>query len=142
LIDLRMRKIPLPEMRWLQKIPLANGLTVEVWDLSRPIAADTQKVELLFRTPIPLKPEDFTCPGDFAETREAFGAEPAFESRMVKSFVRADDADRVSGEFQEIFRRNLLPYLCRSSFSRSFALSKHREIRKDPLRCRTTPKEK
>jgi hypothetical protein len=137
-----MRKIPLPEMKWLQKIPLKNGLTVEVWDLSRSIAKDTLKVELLFRVTIPLKAEHFVCPGDYATTRGLFGDHPAFESRMVKSFVLGCDAVRVSGQFQEVFRRNLLPYLSRPSFPRSFALAKHREILKDPLRNRKNPKEK
>lgn len=139
---LRIRKILLSEMRCLQKIPLENGLTVEVWDLSRPVAADTHKVELLFRMCIPLKPEHFACPGDYATTREVFGAEPAFESRMVRSFVSGGDMARVSHEFQEVFRRDLLPYLCRPRFPRSFALAKYREILKDPLHRRKTPKEK
>lgn len=132
----------MPEMRCLQKIPLENGLTVEIWDLSRPVAADTQKVELLFRMCIPLKPGYFACPGDYATTREVLGDEPAFESRMIRSFVPAQEADRVSLEFREIFRRDLLSYLSRPHFPRSFALVKHREILKEPLRFRKTTKEK
>ena len=129
-------------MKWLQNIPLANGLTVEVWDLSRPIAADTQKVELLFRARVPLKPEDFPSPDDCEMTRKAFGTEPVWESRKAKSFVPGSETARVSGEFLEDFRRDLLPYLSRSSFPRSFSLSKSREILKDPCRFRKTPKEK
>lgn len=122
------------EIKCQQIIPLENGLTVEVWDLSRPIAADTHKVELLFRARIALKDEYFASSDASAETRQVLGDEPAFESRFVRSFVPAGDAARISHEFKEIFRRDQLPYLRRPSFPRQFALAKYREILRDPLR--------
>ena len=40
----------------IEKIPMPNGLTVEVWDKSVSIAADTSKVALLIRVPVELRP--------------------------------------------------------------------------------------
>lgn len=128
-------------MHCLEKIPLTNGLTVEVWDLSVSVASDTEKVELLFKVPIPLNPEDFTCPDDYRKVREVFGDEPCFESRMIRSFVPLGEADRLRTEFGEIFRKDLLQYLNRPHFRRAFALAKYREIMRDPRHRKVDPKE-
>ena len=128
-------------MRCLEKIPSTNGLTVEVWDLSVSVASDTEKVELLFKVPIPLKPEDFACPDDYRKVWEICGDELAFESRMIRSFVPLGEADRLRTEFGEIFCKDLLPYLERPHFRRAFALAKHREILRDPYRRKANPKE-
>ncbi len=137
----RQEGTPLGKMRCLEKIILKNGLTVEVWDRSVSIASDTEKVELYFKVPIPLKPEDFSCPDDYRMVREVLGDEPCFESRMIRSFVSLGDADRIRAEFGEIFRKDLLPYLDRPHFRRAFALAKHREILKDPCRRKVDSKE-
>jgi hypothetical protein len=43
-------------MMIVEKIPMPNGLTVEVWDKSVSIAADITKVELLVRIRVELLP--------------------------------------------------------------------------------------
>ncbi|MDA8126684.1 MAG: hypothetical protein M0009_16045 [Deltaproteobacteria bacterium] len=121
-------------MQLRESILLANGQTVEVWDLSRPIAADTQKVELLFRMTLELHPGDFDLPDHYAEVQRVFGAEPSFEYRMERSFVPHLQGERTVQELIAAFGRDTLPYLARPDFPRRFARSRYREITKDPYR--------
>jgi len=128
-------------MKLIETIPLRNGLTVEVQDLSRPIAADTAKVELLFRVKVPLNPGDWTCPAHYETVRKVFGDELRFEYRAGRSFVRDAAVDAVSRELRDAFRRDLLAYLSRPDFPRRFSLSKYREIEANPYRYREFLKE-
>jgi hypothetical protein len=128
-------------MRLIETIPLENGLTVEVRDLSRPIAADTTKVELLFRVEVPLNPGDWTCPAHYEIVRKVFGDAPRFEYRTGRSFVRSVALDAVSRELRDAFQRDSLAYLSRPDFPRRFALAKYREIETHPYRYRDFLKE-
>jgi hypothetical protein len=128
-------------MRLIETIPLENGLTVEVRDNSRPIAADTTKVELLFRVTVPLNPRDWSCPAQYETVRKVFGEAPRFEYRAGRSFVRSAAVEAVSQELRDAFQRHLLSYLSRPDFSRRFTLSKYREIEANPYRYREFLKE-
>jgi hypothetical protein len=128
-------------MRLIETIPLENGLAVEVRDLSRLIAADTTKVELLFRIAVPLSPGDWACPAHYETVRKVFGDTPRFEYRAVRSFVRSAAIETVSRELRDAFRRDSLAYLSRPDFPRRFGLSKYREIEANPYRYREFLKE-
>lgn len=128
-------------MRLIETIPLQNGLTVEVRDNSRPIAADTMKVELLFRVAVPLNPEDWSCSKHYETVRRVFGDAPRFEYRATRSFVRSAAVEEVSRKLLDAFRRDSLPYLSRPDFSCRFTLSKYREIEANPYRYREFLKE-
>jgi hypothetical protein len=128
-------------MRLIETIPLENGLEVEVRDNSRPIAADTTKVELLFRVTVPLNPGDWSCPAHYETVRKVFGDAPRFEYRVGRSFVRSAAVEAVSRELRDAFRRDALVYLSRPDFPRRFSLSKYREIEANPYRYREFLKE-
>jgi hypothetical protein len=128
-------------MRLIETIPLENGLTVEVRDNSRLIAADTTKVELLFRIEVPLNPGDCASTAHDETVRKVFGDAPRFEYRAGRSFVRSAAIEAVSRELRDAFRRDSLAYLSRLDFSRRFALAKYREIEANPYRYREFLKE-
>jgi hypothetical protein len=128
-------------MRLIETIPLQNGLTVEVRDASRLIAADTTKVELLFQVAVPLNPEDWACLAHYEIVRKIFGDAPRFEYRAGRSFVRSEAIEAVSRELRDAFRRDSLAYLSRPDFPRRFALSKYREIKTHPYQYREFLKE-
>jgi hypothetical protein len=128
-------------MRLIETIPLKNGLTVEIRDLSRLIAADTTKVELLFRVEVPLNLGDWACPAHYETVRKIFGDAPRFEYRAGRSFVRSAAIEAVSRELRDAFRRDSLAYLSRPDFPRRFAFSKYREIETNPYRYREFLKE-
>ena len=69
-------------MKLYEQIQMPNGLTAEVHDLSREIAADTARVEMIIRIRVALRPDDFAEPLHFEKTRDVFGEEIVFEHRM------------------------------------------------------------
>lgn len=125
-------------MKLFEQIRLPNGLTAEVYDLSRPIAADTIKVEMIIKIRVELLPDYFAEPAPFSQTRAVFGPEIFFEYRMGQSFVSNKEKDTVFRTLLETFKQDSLPYLSSAKFPGRFALSKYREILKNPYKYRIT----
>ena len=118
-------------MRLSEQIPLANGLKVEVWDKSVPIATDTTKVELLIRIEIELRSSYFTKPEYFELVRQVLGPEIFFEYNKERSFVNNKKKDAVFQELLDAFKKDSVPYLSKPIFPRNFALSKYWDIQKN-----------
>jgi len=74
-------------MKLYERIPLSNGLEAEVYDLSRPIAVDTTKVEMVIKIRVALRPEYFAATDHFEQTRKVFGPEICYKYRTGQSFV-------------------------------------------------------
>jgi hypothetical protein len=123
-------------MKLFEQIPMPNGLTAEVYDLSRPIAADTTKVEMIIKIRVELLPEHFAETAPFSRTRAVFGPEIFFEYRMGQSFVSNKEKDTVFRILLETFKQDSLPYLSNPKFPARFALSKYREILQNPYKYR------
>ncbi len=115
----------------IEKIPMPNGLTVEVWDKSVSIADDTTKVELLIRIRIELQPSYFAKSDHYERVRKIMGTEIFFEYRKERAFVRDREKNVVFQELLDDFKKNSLSYLSRASFPASYALSKYRDIEKN-----------
>jgi hypothetical protein len=123
-------------MKLYEQIPMANGLTLEVHDLSRQIAANTIRVELTIRIPVTLCPDDFAEPFQFEQTRAVFGEEIVYEHRLERSFVTSGQKDDVFRTLLETFKQASLPYLSSPNFRTRFAGSKYREILQNPYEYR------
>ena len=91
----------------IEKIPMPNGLTVEVWDKSVSIADDTTKVELLIRIRIELQPSYFAKSDHYERVRKIMGTEIFFEYRKERAFVRDREKNVVSKSCWMISRRTL-----------------------------------
>ena len=115
----------------VEKISMPNGLTVEVCDKSVSIAADITRVALLIRIRVKLQPSYFTKLDHYELVRKIMGPEIFFEYKRERAFVRDKEKDVVFQELLDNFKRNSLPYLSKSSFPRSFALSKYWDIEKN-----------
>ena len=123
-------------MKLYEQIPMTNGLTAEVYDLSRQIAADTVRVELVIRIPVRLRPDDFAEPSGFERTRAVFGEEIVYEHRMERSFVTSEQKDDVFRTLLATFKQASLPYLTNPKFRARLAASKYLEILRDPYKYR------
>jgi hypothetical protein len=117
-------------MELVEKIPMPNGLTVEVRDKSVSIAANITKVALLIRIRVVLQPSYFTKPDHYELVRKIMGPEFFFEYKKERTFVKDKEKDVVFQELLDNFKKTSLPYLSKSSFPRSFALSKYWDIEK------------
>jgi hypothetical protein len=118
-------------MKPTEQIPLPNGLIVEVWDNSRPIAADTMSVKLLIRSKVELHPSYFIKAEHFELVRNIFGPDIFFEYTKERSFVNNSEKDTVFQELLNSFKKDSFPYLSRTTFPRDFALSKYWDIEKN-----------
>jgi hypothetical protein len=123
----------------IEKIALPNGLHLEIWDYSRSIAKDTDKVTLYICAPIPLEPSFFSENSQYEKTRKCLGDSLLFEYRNERSFVVQAERDQIFRQFVDIFKQDTLPYLSKPDFPRRFALSKYREIEKNPYQYREMP---
>ncbi|MDD5168946.1 MAG: hypothetical protein PHN75_09020 [Syntrophales bacterium] len=115
-------------MMLYEKILLPNGLTLEVWDYSRTIAADTTKVELVAQIEVKFKPDYFAKREYYDKLTKAQGPGSLFEYRKVRTFVASEKKDEVFRELLDAFKKDALPYLYNDDFPRKFAMSKYRDF--------------
>ncbi len=89
--------------RLLDRHPLANGLTLELWDHSRPLVGDRWFVRLEARVVIPVRAE--TLPPELkahaALVVEALGEEMIFSQEEARNFIAAADAPGLLQEMQD-----------------------------------------
>jgi len=123
-------------MKLYEQIQMPNGLTAEVHDLYREIAANTARVEMIVRIRVALRPDDFAEPLHFEQTRAVFGEEIVFEHRMGQSFVSNEQTDAVFRTLLATFKQTSLPYLSSLKFRARFAASRYREILQNPYKYR------
>ena len=121
-------------MKLIEEINLANGLKLKIFDLSRPIAANTVKVEIFFQTKIDLKESYFADSQDYAQVKNIMGDELTYERKMVRSFVYEKDQDSVREDLINTFKNNSLDYLASVNFPQKMALSLLRDIKKNPYK--------
>ena len=121
-------------MKLIEEIKLDNGLKLNIYDLSRSIAANTVKVEISFQTKIPLKESFFTEKQDFALVKNIMGDELAYEHKLERSFVPKENEDSVRDDLINTFKSNSLDYLASDNFPQKMALSLLKDIKKNPYK--------
>jgi hypothetical protein len=121
-------------MKLIEEINLANGLKLKIFDLSRPVAANTFKVEISFQTKVDLKASYFTSPHDYAEVKNIMGDELTYENKRVRSFVYEKDQDSVREDLINTFKNNSLDYVASVNFPQKLALSILKDIKNNPYK--------
>lgn len=121
-------------MKLIEEINLPNGLTLNIFDLSRDIAADTTKVEVTFKISIDLKESFFQDYQDYQDVKRIFGDKLVFEIKEERTFVEKDRCEAVREELINVFKKNLLQYLGTKNFDEKYARSLLRDIRKNPYK--------
>lgn len=121
-------------MKLLEEIKLSNGLTLQIFDLSRAIAADTVKVELSMQIKINLETSFFADISDYDQVKNIFGEELTYSHKAERIIVPKENKDAVREELIGTFKNNLLNYLSVAGFSQKLALSILRDIKKDPCK--------
>jgi len=122
------------QMELLEEIKLSNGLTLQIFDLSRAIAADTAKVELSMQIKINLEASFFADTSDYDQVRNIFGDELTYTHKAERMIVSKKNENVVREELINTFKNNLLNYLSAANFSQKLALSMLRDIKKDPYK--------
>ena len=124
-------------MESIEEIILPNGLKINIFDLSREIAADTVKVEISFKTAIDLKESFFPNKQDYHQVKKVFGDKLTYEYKMERTFVRKKQRDAVREELINTFKNNSLHYLGTEYFAEKLARSMLRDIKNNPYKYRS-----
>ena len=121
-------------MEPIERLALANGLTMEIHDKSRAVAEDTFRVTLIIRIPVEVRPDYFADREGYELTRRVFGPVVVFEYRKDKNFVPSGSRHAAFQELFNDFKSAALEYVSRPRFPAGFVLSKYAEILKNPYR--------
>jgi hypothetical protein len=121
-------------MQLIEEINLPNGLKLNIFDLSREIAADTIKVEIAIHSDIDLKESFFLNRADYQQVRNIFGDKLTYEYKRERAFVRKEKSDAVREELINTFKNNSLHYIGTVNFAGKLAHAKLREIKKNPYK--------
>ena len=122
------------QMKLIEEMNLANGLNLKIFDLSRTIAAKTVKVEICLQTKISLEESYFTNTEDYVLVKNTLGAELVYEHTLERSFVPEENEDSVRDDLINTFKANSLDYLAAGNFPQKMALSKLKDIKKNPYK--------
>ncbi|MGV8058228.1 MAG: hypothetical protein AB2L12_09435 [Smithellaceae bacterium] len=124
-------------MKLIEEITLPNGLKLNIFDLSREIAAPTVKVEIAFKIDIGLDKAFFLSQVDYQQVKNIFGDKLVYEYTLERAYIKKEKGDAVREELINTFKNNLLPYLGVKNFAEKFALSLLRDIKKNPYKYRS-----
>lgn len=112
--------IMIPEGLLLEVIELSNGLSLFIYDQSRPVAGDRWFAKLLLHIPIKVKPEhvgfiiDSNHPYD--EFTLATEGSIAFQYYKHRNFVDQNELTSVLTQLKAEFFASTLPYVSRPDF--------------------------
>jgi hypothetical protein len=118
--------------RLLLRHSLPNGLILELYDCSRPMAGDRWQVVLEVRLPIPVNVA--SLPPDLADRAQevlvALGPEIRFTQREVHHFIDAREVPGCLEEMQTRLVETLKGYLGHPDFARRYIRKKFAEHQK------------
>ena len=109
---------------------LANGLTLELWDHSRPVAGDRWFVCLAARIAIPVQAE--TLPPELqvnaGMVMEALGEEIIFSQQDARNFIAASEAPGLLKDMHERILKLAPGYFGHADFAAGFIRKKVAEL--------------
>ncbi|NDY42439.1 hypothetical protein G3N55_06230, partial [Dissulfurirhabdus thermomarina] len=109
-----------PRPRLIDRLPLPNGLTLEVVDESRVAAGDRWFVRVRFRAEIPVTPEIFeraAVPGvTYADYTAHRGGAVVYEALKERTFLDAGEKDAAVAEIVARFKAHSLAYVAHPDF--------------------------
>ncbi len=119
------------EERLVDKIKLENGLTLEIYDLSRRVAGDGWLVSFVARIDVAARPEFFEDQGSghpsFDAVRKAVGERVTYSYEKSRHFIEETEKDKVFKGLKERFLETTLPYFSSANFPRNVILSKYQQ---------------
>ncbi len=126
-------------MNLIEEINLPNGLKLTITDLSRRIAADTIKIELVCQMKVGLSESFFASREDYQTVVNVFGPVMTYEHKMERTFVRYKEEASVREELLTTFKQNKMNYLASTNFAKKMAISTLREIKLNPFKHQPPP---
>jgi hypothetical protein len=108
--------------RRLARQPLANGIILELWDYSRPVAGDRWFVALETRIAVPVRPD--TLPPDLHDQAErvleTLGDTAILTHREERNFIAASEVPALLQEMQDRMLALAPGYFGHADFAAAF----------------------
>ncbi len=99
------------EGKMLEKIPLENGLILEIWDYSRKIAGDRWLVGFLAQIRVTPAREDFSNELYYQYFLDNTDGNLYYKYRKERTFIPEDEVWEVYKNIKQNFLKAVLPYL-------------------------------
>lgn len=119
------------EPKLIETIALNNGLKLELWDVSRQVAADRWQVVLKARIDIPVSDHWFSdtvrLPGPLADMRSALGDRVWFEYQNMRNFVDVGEKEAAMNQMKASLVDNALHYYSHPDFAARWLVKQYRE---------------
>ena len=116
----------------IETIKLPNGLLLELWNQSRPMAGDRWLISLLAKVEVPVLPEHFSTldNGEQAcrDLLAAYGNPLVFTQEKIRHFVDEKDSKDVLAGLCQRFKDNLLSYLGNPRFASLYVMKKYGDL--------------
>ena len=121
----------MPE-KLIETITLSNGLILELWDKSRPMAGDRWLIALLAKVEVPVLPEYFSALNNseqaYRDLLAAYSDPLVFTQEKTRHFVDEKNIDDVLAELCQRFKDNLLSYLGNPRFASLYVMKKYGDL--------------
>ena len=121
----------MPE-KLIETITLPNGLILELWDKSRPMAGDRWLIALLAKVEVPVLPEYFSTLNNseqaYRDLLAAYSDPLVFTQEKTRHFVDEKNFDDVLAELCQRFKDNLLSYLGNPRFAPLYVMKKYGDL--------------
>ncbi|MDY6837509.1 MAG: hypothetical protein SWH78_06015 [Thermodesulfobacteriota bacterium] len=119
------------EEKLIEMIKLENGLTLEFYDASRPLAGDRWIVSMVASIEVGLTPEYFKGQNSAEMLLEDIGAaigdKTVYRYEKIRNFIPETEKDKVFNGLKERFLDANLRYLSSQEFPRKLILKKYQE---------------
>ena len=116
----------------IETITLPNGLILELWDNSRPMAGDRWLIALLAKVEVPVLPEYFSTLNNseqaYRDLLAAYSDPLVFTQEKTRHFVDENNIDDVLTELCQRFKDNLLSYLGNPRFASLYVMKKYGDL--------------
>ena len=116
----------------IETITLPNGLILELWDNSRPMAGDRWLIALLAKVEVPVLPEYFSTLNNseqaYRDLLAAYSDPLVFTQEKTRHFVDENNIDHVLAELCQRFKDNLLSYLGNPRFASLYVMKKYGDL--------------
>ena len=111
------------EEKLVDSIKLDNHELLEIFDISRSIAADTWMIGIIFKIKIKISKDI----ADYNSIKDKLGDEVIYEVKHERNFIKSSERDTVLSDVKTSFLNTNLKYLSHKDFADKYIMRKFNE---------------
>lgn len=127
------------EERLVKTEQLANSITLDIFDQSRPVVGDRWLVVLVARARVPVEERFFKEGGqgnvNIRDIRDALGDQVVFEQRRERNFIDENHKDQEWNVLYANFTETIRDYIAHPDFPMKFIARAYKDYLANKARC-------